>query len=132
MILVTTILVFSSSKANATITLGGYSFDDNAFADEVLEVYGNWSGDAVKSLLGPNITDAIVNWPTYEENAYIKVAFTDNSIVNGLGTDLILFEASAGQSLGCPAKITINGITNTYDTYWLGRRTAACCDRQPE
>jgi len=120
MILATAILVFSSSKANATITLGGYSFENNAFADEVLDIYGTWIYDGpAKALLGANITYATVNWP-YDENAYIRVAFTDNSIVNGPGTDLILFETSAGQTLGCPARITISGITNTYDTHWLG------------
>jgi hypothetical protein len=106
-------LLLGSTTASATITLTGVSFEDNAFADEVLEVQGVWLGN-VSAVLGPTINDCTWN-QARDENAFIKVAFTDNSIRNGPGADLVMFEET-GADPGDPVKITISGITQTYPT----------------
>jgi len=112
------VLVFGCSITRATITLSGLSFDDNAFADQVVEINGTWVNNVAAAVLGPNITNNTVNLP-YDESAYIKVAFTDNTVVNATGADLVVFE-STGSDPGCPARITVEGLTHTYATPWRG------------
>ena len=109
------VLSFSSANASATVTPTGISFEDNAFADQVLEVNGTWLGN-VSAVLGPTINDCAWN-QAHDENAFIKVAFTDNSIVNGSGADLVMFEET-GVDPGDAVKVTIAGVTNTYVPAW--------------
>jgi len=109
------VLFLSSTNAGATVTLTGISFEDNAFADEILEVQGTWLGN-VSAVLGPTINDCTWNSPR-DENAFIKVAFTDNSIVNGSGADFVMFEET-GVDPGDAVKVTIAGVTNMYVPAW--------------
>jgi len=113
-------LVLGSTPVHATVTLTGLSFDDNAFVDQILTTQGTWTNPT--AVIGPNIFSYAQNNPP-DKDAYLIVAFTDNSIVNGLGEDFVLFEAGGPGSPGAPgepAKITVNGITNTYNTVWSG------------
>jgi len=107
------VLSLGSANASATVTLTGISFEDNAFADQVLEVNGTWLGN-VSAVLGPTINDCTWN-QAHDENAFIKVAFTDNSIVNGSGADFVIFEET-GVDPGDAVKITISGVTHMYAT----------------
>lgn len=54
--------------------------------------------------------------------AYVELGFTDNTLVNGAGADLVLFE------LGVPSifklSLTINGITRSYASIFTGSTAA--------
>lgn len=108
--------ISGGAEVKGTITLTGIPFADNAFADQVLAVNGQWDADVARAVLGPNIYYCVTNWP-YDEGAYIDVAFTDNVVANGDGSDLVIFEDS-GVDPGCPARITIAAVTKTYPTPW--------------
>jgi hypothetical protein len=111
------VLVLGGTAANAVTTLAGQVFADNAFVDDVVP-YGGWTNPS--AVVGPNIMSYAQNNPA-DPGAYLQAIFVDNSIVNGAGADFALYEA--GGSLpgeGEPAKITINGITNTYPTIYTG------------
>jgi hypothetical protein len=115
-----TVLVFCGTAANAATTLAGQVFEDNAFVDAVVVGQGPWIDPT--AVIGPNIMSYAQNNPA-DPGAYLLAIFTDNSIVNGTGADLVLYEASGPGSPGLagePAKITINGVTNTYSTLWSG------------
>jgi len=85
--------------ADATpVTVAGFTFaaGEEAFADDAVVVSGTVtgaSGEQVRStLVGSNLGDSIrVITP---DVAVIEIAFTDNVIVNGPGTDLVIFELS--------------------------------------
>jgi len=112
------VLVLGCAAANASIVLAGQVYDDNAFVDEIIAIHGSWTNPA--AVIGPNIMSYAQNNPPDAE-AYLLVGFADNSIVNGAGPDFVLHEA--GGTLpgeGEPAKITVNGVTNTYPTVYSG------------
>jgi hypothetical protein len=85
--------------ADATpLTVAGLTFSagEEAFADDAVVVSGTVTGatdEQVQStLVGSNLGDSIrVITP---DVAVIEVVFTDNVIVNGTGTDLVIFELS--------------------------------------
>jgi hypothetical protein len=112
-------IMFAASPSPASITLGGITFDDNAFADQLVSSSGNWSYNGVSleaSLVGSDLnTYAVALYSS--ENVVMK--FTDNFIKNGPGADLAVFEIGSTSGTGEPVAITINGITHTYTTYWV-------------
>lgn len=107
---------------NATTSVGGYTFADNAFADQVTGSSGNyWVMNA--ATLPAAVTGSDTN--SFVRNlggsaAYIDFAFTDNAIVNGAGADLVLFE------LGSPDlfTITLNGMTRSAQSLATGFSSA--------
>lgn len=114
------VLVLGGTTANAITTLAGQAFEDNAFVDVVVVGRGGWIEPT--AVIGPNIMSYAQNHPA-DPAAYLLAMFTDNSIVNGVGADFVLYEASGLGELdpvGEPAKITINGVTRTYPTVWTG------------
>jgi hypothetical protein len=95
------------SAASATpITVGGYVFQagEEAFADDVTLVEGSLTthteGQAREILTGSYVGDTIrVITP---DVAVLEIIFTDNGILNGLGTDLVIFELSGALGAGTP------------------------------
>jgi hypothetical protein len=94
------------AAAEATpLTVAGFTFPagEEAFADDAVVVSGTVTGatdEQLRStLVGSNLGDSIrVITP---DVAVIEVVFSDNLIVNGPGTDLVIFELSgSGRPVG--------------------------------
>ena len=88
--------------------MGGFTFDDNAFADVLNSSSGNFStsGGPLASVVTD--TDAGTFAFSRDQGAFLDLGFTDNVAINGAGNDIVLFE------LGVPDRwlVTINGISN--------------------
>ena len=115
-----TILMFLGmiGVANA-ITIAGYDFDDNAFADTLISSSGSYttSGGSLEEVL----TDINVNTYAYswDNGAYVELGFEDNYLVNGTGDDLALFEMGNIEDY-FEVSITIGGTTNWYQSFDTG------------
>jgi hypothetical protein len=88
----------------APITVGGYVFEagEEAFADDVALVEGSLTThteeQARQILTGSYVGDTIrVITP---DVAVLEVVFADNAILNGPGTDLVIFELSGALGAG--------------------------------
>jgi len=82
----------------APLTVAGFTFSagEEAFADDAVVVSGIVTGATAaqvrSTLVGSNLGDSIrVITP---DIAVIEVVFSDNALVNGTGTDLVIFELS--------------------------------------
>ncbi len=113
-------LLVAGHGANA-LTIGGLTFADNAFADQLVSSVGTYTVN------GPSLTEALTDkdlstWASsMTPGAKVVLAFTDNAIVNGAGDDLALFEVGHeayeySQEGFDSFNVTINGITRTYFT----------------
>lgn len=106
--------IAAAVPATAATLVGGYSFDDNAFADTLISSSGSFtvSGGSLASVLTD--IDAGTYAFSFSPGAFVELGFTDNSLVNGTGADLVLFE------LGVPSvfrlSITIGGTTRSYSS----------------
>jgi hypothetical protein len=106
----------------ATI-VGGISFDDNAFVDEVVSYTDSWAiiGTAATiedAVTGSDPTDGVFPFPNPGQ-ATMVLAFTDNSLVNGPGDDLALFEyGNADDSVD--VAVTVGGTAITYQALDTG------------
>ena len=107
--------LLATAPVFASITIGGITFDDNAFVDSLTSSSGSWTVSGAATL-----EDSLIGSDT---NSYafcfggpsacsLNLAFTDNTAVNGAGADIAVFE------LGVPDnfEMKVNGITNTYST----------------
>lgn len=108
-----------SANANATIVRGGISFDDNAFADEVIDYsaginferqqsgpFDRVSATPEEALLGADLSTSTIDMQSDES---LTVGFSDNVVVNGAGADLAIFELFGFNEFG---EVTINGVTS--------------------
>jgi len=106
------------SVANATVLVGGYSFDDDAFADYLISSSGSYStsgGSLESCVTGANVD----TWAgSLDPGAYLDLGFSDNYLVNGPGNDLALFELGVEATFG--VSVTIGGTTLLYDTFDTG------------
>ena len=114
------VLALSSFQAGAVTVIGGFSFDDNAFADALTGANGGFSGNAT---LSTAVTDIDPDTYVYGNTtgAYIELAFTDNNLVNGGGADLVLFEIGDADTIG----LTIGGTTINYTPVSTGSSTTS-------
>lgn len=105
-----------AGNANATTTLAGYDFDDDAFADALRSSYGTFStnGGSLESVL-TDISLGTYAW-SWTTGAYVELDFTDNTLVNDTGYDLALFELGYANSF----KLTIDDTTITYGSSYTG------------
>jgi hypothetical protein len=109
-------LALTASQAGAAVTVGGYTFADNAFADSLISSMGTFttSGGSLASVL----TD--INEATYaftdDESAYVRLGFVDNALVNGTGYDLVLFEL--GIRDGFYVSLTIDGLSTPGEYFY--------------
>jgi len=103
----------SNSAAAAPITVGGFAFDsgEEAFADDASFVSGSGvrfscaagapaASSYAEALSGSDITQCVN--VSGGGDGVIEVAFNDNSIVNGPGADLVIFEVSGPRATGTP------------------------------
>ncbi len=105
------------------INVAGYDFDDNAFADVLLDSYGIFTtagGDLESVITGSDLDTYAFSWT---RDAYVQTGFTDNLAYNGAGSDLALFELGVADSFGL--SLTLGGVTNTYTTFSTGYTAAS-------
>lgn len=106
-----------SATGVQAVTIGGINFADNAFADTLVSSSGNFSvfGDDAPTLASV-LTDtdpATFAW-SYDSDARLDFAFTDNVIVNGEGADLAIFEMGANDTIS----VSIGSNVRNYSTVW--------------
>lgn len=125
-LLIVSAFMLLSINAFAAISIYGLTFEDNAFADQIVEIKGN-SWYPSNSQVGTKVLGSTLNGSTYDMEFnpanYIKIRFTDNAVVNGVGTDLVVFEESGygyAGATGCPVRIGINGVDIAYTPTWIG------------
>jgi hypothetical protein len=106
------VIIPSSVASGAPIAVGGFTFSEGevAFADDASLVSGSVrfsctaGGTAASSiseaLSGSDVTQCVNT--VGGGDGTVEVLFTDNSITNGPGTDLVIFEVSGFQSVGTP------------------------------
>lgn len=115
-------LIAGAAPASASVVIGGYTFDVNAFADTAVSG-GSGSGSiftfsAPPGGLSPSLqsalTDKSADTGTYFSagstsglTAFVDLGFTDNVVVNGAGVDLVIFEEAAAQFV----RVTIGGVS---------------------
>jgi hypothetical protein len=120
-------LIPSFQSANASIVLGGITFDDNAFADEVVSYtpgiiferqltspFDRIVTTPEDAVLGADLASSTISMSGGE---ILEVAFTDNAVVNHSGNDLAIFELFGSVEFG---NITINSITSSLSGISLG------------
>jgi len=103
--------------ANA-ISIAGYTFDDNAFADSLISSSGSFSvsGGTLEDVLTDSALDTYAF--TVDSGAYVELGFDDNILVNGAGADLALFELGVADTFGI--SLTIGGVTQNYTSFDTG------------
>ena len=125
------LIMVVSSTANASITVAGITFDDSAFADEVLgtsgsptfhRIIGPTAFDRVvttadDALLGSDLASSTIELTTSQS---VTVGFTDNAIVNLAGYDLIIFETFSSPE-GGTVEVEIGGVTQFEAAVSLGQ-----------
>ena len=115
-------LVSTQAAHAVTMTVGGRTFVDNSYADTVISSFGVFttSGGTLAQVLGDSGPAGLTTWASSATpGASVTLGFTDNTVVNGLGDDLALFEVGHyafeySQDSFDTFKVTINGITRNY------------------
>lgn len=110
-------LVAAAAPASA-VAVGGYTFNPNAFADTVISSSGTFStsGGTLSSVLTD--TDAGTYAFSFTTGAFVEMGFTDNTLVNGAGADLVLFDLGVPDSF--KLSITIGGTMLSYASVATG------------
>ncbi|MBD3418782.1 MAG: PEP-CTERM sorting domain-containing protein [Chitinivibrionales bacterium] len=123
------IAVLFAAGAHADIIVGGITFDDNAFADEVIDfsstaVFESYTSDpfsrfsvsAEDALTGHDLRSSTIE---LQSDEYVSVGFTDNLIVNEAGADLAIFEMFATPEVG-EITVELGGTSIDYGAVSLG------------
>ena len=115
-ILLASALAATSAAAHAITTVGGISFEDNAFADALYFSSGTYttSGGSLASVLTD--TDADTYAFSFSEGAAVMLGFTDNSVFNLGGADLAIFEVGIPDTV----TVTLGTQTRSYTTSYTG------------
>ena len=105
------VLAFGLSSAKAIMMVAGLTFQDNAFADIVVASSGTYTLAGAGTLQAA-VTGSSLNKYAFSSSpgAYIQLGFTDNSLVNGNGYDLALFDYGNASTFA----LSIGGITKYY------------------
>ena len=114
-----------ATGATADVVIGGITFDDTAFADELISSAGTWTilGDGANLedvLLGSDITNGAFPEPVDALVDNVVLGFTDNVIWNGPGDDVALFEYGNVEDWAA-VSITVGGIAQTYQSIDTGQ-----------
>jgi hypothetical protein len=104
--------LLAAMPASASTIVGGITFNDNAFADTLISSSGSYttSGGSLSSVLTD--IDASTYAFSNSPGAYVQLGFTDNTLVNGTGADLAIFELGVPDSF--VVSLTLGGTTHTY------------------
>jgi hypothetical protein len=113
------ILLLLCTSPSWALTVGGYTFEDYAFATKLKSYNGNFS-----TTDGYSLSDALTdkNEVTYAtlappkvSEAYVVLEFNSCNIVNGPDADIVLFEL-AGLSM---FKLKLNDVDKVYTTKYM-------------
>jgi len=105
-VFVLSFVLFGAPAVGSPISVGGFTFPDGeeAFADDAFIVSGVITGadtEGVRRILvGSNIADSFNTGDS--GGGIVEVRFLDNLVLNGPGTDLVIFELSGDQPAGTP------------------------------
>ena len=101
--------------ASAVTTIGGFTFEDNAFADSLNASFGTFTTDPGGSLEAV-LTDIDENTGAFSRDlgAFVELGFTDNGVVNGTGADLVLFELGSGSVDSVEVSLSFGGPSVLY------------------
>ena len=115
-ILLATALAATSAAAHAITTVGGISFEDNAFADALYFSSGTYttSGGSLASVLTDKNPDTYAF--SFSEGAAVVLGFTDNNVFNLGGADLAIFEVGIPDTI----TVTLGTQTKSYTTTYTG------------
>ena len=106
------VVLFATINASAVTTIGGINFEDNAFADTLIQSVGAFD------ITGGTLADVLTDIDegtfafSFTPGAFVELGFTDNVLVNGGGDDLALFELGVPDSFDL--SLTLGGVTNNY------------------
>ncbi len=92
---------FATASHSATVSVGSFDIDAILFADDVTVTVGNVPTAA--RVIGTNFAESV----GVADGETIEVLFTDNTLVNGTGFDLFLFET--GNPEAPSVSVTTNG-----------------------
>ena len=91
----------------APITIAGVTYDSVNFADTLVSSSGTFTtaGGALASV----VTDVSVDTYAFslETGSYLQLSFTNNTPINGIGNDLVLFEIGTPDNFGL--SLTVGG-----------------------
>ncbi len=115
------VLVFCS-WAHCDLIVGGLTFQDNAFADEVINSGGSLTTFAFDVPNAGTLPEVLTDTDTATfviggTNAFVELGFVDNLVINGNGNDLAIFEQGG---LADSFLLKINNITLQVDTSFTG------------
>ena len=110
------------------LSVAGYTFDDEAFADYLYSASGNPAtftygvgfnysptfAEIETSVIG----DDLINLAILDSNDTLTLGFSDNLIVNGVGTDFVIFEMNAVE--GGYVDVQLLGLSQAYYSVWTG------------
>ena len=82
-------LALSVGAANAA-TIGGITFENDAFADDVALASGSPLNTNFSGLLGSS-NQSVADIGTSNNSPILEIFFTDNVAVNGVGTDIFVY-----------------------------------------
>lgn len=125
---VSSIFLFAS-LSQANIIVAGLSFDDNAFADAVIDysptaVFQSYTTDpfsrfnvsAEQALTGSDLRSSTIE---LQSNEFVTVGFSDNLVYNGDGADLAIFEMFSTPEAG-NVSVQLGGVAITQTAISLG------------
>jgi hypothetical protein len=110
------------SQVTIAASVGGYTFDDNAYVDVLLNSLGDYTtvggapGDSVADVLTDTDAGSGATEFSSTAGAYLQLGFTDNLLINGIGDDLVLFELGLEDSF--ELSLSLGGTTRTYTTLY--------------
>jgi hypothetical protein len=104
--------------ARAAVTIGGLTFDDNAFADVLISSGGTFV--TRNGTLAEVLTDKSAATFAFSNTAgaFVQLGFTDNVVVNGPGADLALFELGFADTF--KVSLSIGGTVLSYLATYTG------------
>lgn len=80
----------------STVTIGGFTFDESAFADNAEIVATNGSIAAVNPGAG---TDGDLTTATNLNDSVVEIFFENNVLINGPGADLVVFQGTNNNTI---------------------------------
>lgn len=125
MCVVCAIMAGMTLSASASISLGGITFDDNAFADDVIyytpgisferqitDPFDRVATTAEDAVLGSDLASSTIEMSS---DQILAVQFTDNAVINLPGDDIAIFElfsiAEFGEATILATTMAVNGVS---------------------
>jgi hypothetical protein len=112
------ICLITVCPAAASVVLGPYTFDDNAFADDATVEHATVGVVGAASLHDALAGADLTSWATLDVNGIMAVGFEgDHHVVNGPGTDLVVFDEGAVDTFSLAVYTTYPTLYTSYIVY---------------